>query len=67
MPAALRRTRDVLASVPRDAVSARGIWLALRGAPWVMRERRVLPAHAERRFLAVEQVQRRSRARRYVS
>jgi N-acetylglucosaminyl-diphospho-decaprenol L-rhamnosyltransferase len=67
VPAAMRRTRDVLASVPRDAVSARGVWHAIRGAGWVLRERRVLPAHAEARFLAVEQAQRRSRARRYVS
>jgi N-acetylglucosaminyl-diphospho-decaprenol L-rhamnosyltransferase len=67
VPAALRRTRDVLRAVPRDRISAAGVLLALRGAPWVLRERRVLPPHAEARFRALEESQRNSRARRYVS
>jgi hypothetical protein len=33
----------------------------------VVRERRVLPAHAEARFAALERAQRTSTARRYVS
>jgi hypothetical protein len=37
------------------------------GLPWVLRERRVLPPHAEARFAALEQAQRSSTARRYVS
>lgn len=64
---ALRRTAAVLASVPKDRVSAQGVWLALRGVPWVMRERRPLPDRVERRFAALERAQRTSNARRYVS
>jgi GT2 family glycosyltransferase len=63
----LRRTWDVLARVPRDRVSLAGVLLALRGLPWVLRERRPLPPHAERRFQALEHAQRTSTARRYVS
>ncbi|PRY47903.1 GT2 family glycosyltransferase [Geodermatophilus tzadiensis] len=64
---ALRRTLHLLQTLPRDRVTAQGLWAAVRGAPWVLRERRVLPAHAEARFAALDAVQRRSTARRYVS
>ena len=64
---ALRRTLHLLRTVPRDRVTARALLAALRGIPWVVRERRVLPPHAEARFAALEQAQRRSTARRYVS
>ena len=64
---ALRRTVHLLRTVPRDRVTARGLVAAVRGLPWVLRERRVLPAHAEARFTALEDAQRRSTARRYVS
>ena len=64
---ALRRTLALLRSVPRDRVSARGLLEAVGGIPWVVRERRVLPPHAEARFAALEEAQRRSAARRYVS
>jgi GT2 family glycosyltransferase len=64
---ALRRTGHLLRTVPRDRVTARGLWQAVRGMPWVLRERRVLPAHAEARFAALEHAQRSSSARRYVS
>jgi GT2 family glycosyltransferase len=64
---AVRRTLHLLATVPRDRVSARGLAAAVRGLPWVLRERRVLPPHAEARFAALEHAQRRSTARRYVS
>ncbi|GAA4718034.1 Glycosyltransferase, GT2 family [Promicromonospora umidemergens] len=67
LPAALRRTWNVLRSLPRDRVSAAGIWHALRGASWVLRERTPLPPHAEERFLALEDAQRSSTARSYVS
>lgn len=67
LPAAARRTRDVVTSLPRDRVSLLGVLDAARGLPWVMRERRVLPPHAERRFRALERSQRESSARRYVS
>ncbi|KAB1650588.1 glycosyltransferase family 2 protein [Pseudoclavibacter endophyticus] len=65
--AAMRRTRDVLATAPRDRITAAGVVDALRGAGWVLRERRVLPPHVERRFLALEESQRSSKARQYVS
>ena len=64
---ALRRTLHLLRTVPRDRVTASGLLQAVRGLPWVLRERRVLPPHAEARFAALEQAQRRSTARRYVS
>ncbi|TQN42261.1 GT2 family glycosyltransferase [Blastococcus colisei] len=67
MRAALRRTAHLLRTVPRDRVTARGLLEAVRGLPWVLRERRVLPPHAEARFAALEEAQRRSTARRYVS
>ncbi|WP_233492225.1 glycosyltransferase family 2 protein [Blastococcus sp. TF02A-30] len=64
---ALRRTAHLLRTVPRDRVTARALLAAVRGAPWVLRERRVLPPHAESRFTDLEDAQRRSTARRYVS
>ena len=64
---ALRRTLHPLSTVPRDRVTAHGLREAVRGIPWVLRNRRVLPAHAEARFAALDRAQRRSRARRYVS
>jgi GT2 family glycosyltransferase len=64
---ALRRTGHVLRTVPRDRLSVLGVLDAVRGLPWVLRERRVLPPHAEARFAALEHAQRSSTARRYVS
>ncbi|MCW2684165.1 MAG: hypothetical protein JWP33_2078 [Blastococcus sp.] len=64
---AVRRTLQLLLTVPRDRVSVDGLLAAVRGLPWVLRERRVLPPHAEARFAALEEAQRRSTARRYVS
>ncbi|MBN1093249.1 glycosyltransferase [Blastococcus sp. TML/M2B] len=64
---ALRRTLHLLRTVPRDRTTALALVDAARGLPWVLRERRVLPPHAEARFAALEQAQRRSTARRYVS
>jgi hypothetical protein len=48
-------------------VTARGLLAAVRGLPWVLRERQVLPPHAEARFAALEHAQKASTARRYVS
>jgi hypothetical protein len=48
-------------------VTALALLDAVRGISWVVRERRVLPPHAEARFAALEQAQRCSTARRYVS
>ncbi|MCZ2830657.1 glycosyltransferase [Modestobacter sp. VKM Ac-2986] len=64
---ALRRTVHLLRTVPRDKVTAVGIARAVRGLPWVLRERQVLPPHAEARFAALEDAQKKSTARRYVS
>jgi GT2 family glycosyltransferase len=64
---ALRRTVQLLRTVPRDAITVRALVAAARGLPWVLRERRVLPPHAEARFAALEEAQRASTARRYVS
>ena len=64
-PAALRRTRDLLGSLPRDRTSALGVLDAVAGLPWLVRERRVLPPHAEARFVALEESQRTSKARDY--
>jgi GT2 family glycosyltransferase len=64
---ALRRTLHLLRTVPRDRVTALGLLDAVRGIPWVVRERRVLPPSAEARFAALDGAQRRSTARRYIS
>lgn len=64
---ALRRTLLLAWSVPRDRVSVAAFIEAAAGAPWVLRERRVLPAHVERRLRQMEDRQLHSRARRYVS
>jgi GT2 family glycosyltransferase len=66
VPAALRRTAVVLRGAPHDRVTALACCDALRALPWLVRSRRVLPPHAERRFLAVEHQQATSTARRYV-
>ncbi|MCW2567325.1 MAG: glycosyl transferase family 2 [Mycobacterium sp.] len=64
---ALRRTWFLARTVPRDRVSLLGALDAVRGAPWVLRERCVLPPWAEARFRALERAQSESTARRYVS
>jgi GT2 family glycosyltransferase len=64
---ALRRTLHLLRTVPRDKVTLVGLVRAVRGLPWVLRERQVLPPHAEARFTALEDAQKKSTARRYVS
>jgi N-acetylglucosaminyl-diphospho-decaprenol L-rhamnosyltransferase len=64
---ALRRTWFLARTVPRDRISLLGAVDALRGAPWVLRQRSVLPPWAEVRFRALERAQSASTARRYVS
>jgi GT2 family glycosyltransferase len=66
LPAALRRTAVLAATVPRDAASLRAFADAAAGLPWVLRERRPLPAEVERRLRLLEPAQRSSAARRYV-
>jgi GT2 family glycosyltransferase len=63
---ALRRTAELARTVPRDATSARAFWAALRGLPWVLRERRPVPPEVEARIQLLEEPRRTSPARRYV-
>lgn len=65
-PSAWRATRRVLSSAPRDPATVAALWWAVRGLPWVMRERRVVPPHVEHGLRLLEESQRTSRARRYV-
>jgi hypothetical protein len=52
--------------VPRDATSARAFWAALRGRPWVLRERRPVPPEVEAQIQLLEEPRRTLSARRYV-
>jgi GT2 family glycosyltransferase len=63
---ALRRTRAVLRSIPADRATAAALAEAVMGLPWVLRERRVVPAHVEAGLRLLEEPQRRSPARRYL-
>lgn len=63
---ALRRSRDVLRSAPADATTAAAVLDAVRGLPWVLRERRIVPSGVESGLRSLEQSQITSTARRYV-
>ncbi|MBW8805848.1 MAG: glycosyltransferase [Catenulisporales bacterium] len=65
-PSALRRTWRMAWSVPRDRWSALAFCDAVRGLPWVLAERRVVPPEVEAGLRLLEEPQRRSAARRYV-
>jgi GT2 family glycosyltransferase len=66
-PAALRRTAYLARTLPRDRVTLLGAADAVRGLPWVLAERRPRPPAVEARLAPLDEAQRRSRARRYVS
>ncbi|NYI04100.1 glycosyltransferase family 2 protein [Allostreptomyces psammosilenae] len=66
VPAALRRTGRLLGDVPARPATLRGLAEAVAGLPWVLRERRPVPAEVERGLVLLEAPQKRSRARRYV-
>ncbi len=66
-PAARRRTPHLARTLPRDRVTALGVSDALRGLPWVLAERRPRPPAVEARLSPLDEAQRRSQARRYVS
>ena len=66
LPSALRRTGTMLRSVPPDWASVAAFAEAVAGLPWVLRERRVVPAAVERGLPLLEEPQRQSPARRYV-
>ncbi|MFC9252661.1 glycosyltransferase family 2 protein [Amycolatopsis thailandensis] len=63
---AVRRMAVVLRSAPFDRATVAAVAEAARGIPWVLRERRVVPAEVERGLLLLEESQRNSAARRYV-
>jgi GT2 family glycosyltransferase len=63
---ALRRTVELACTVPRDAASARAFLAALRGLPWVLRERRPVPPEVEAQIQLLEEPRRTSSARRFV-
>ncbi|GLY67869.1 glycosyltransferase family 2 protein [Amycolatopsis taiwanensis] len=63
---ALRRSVAVLRSAPFDSATALAVAEALRGLPWVLRERAVVPPTVEAGLVSLEESQRQSQARRYV-
>ncbi len=65
-PAIFRRGRDVLRTAPRDRATAAALLDVVRGLPWVLTARRVVPAHVEEGLRLLEEPQRNSKARRYV-
>lgn len=64
---ALWRTARLTTRLPRDGVTAYAVLDAIRGAPSVVRERRVVPEHLERGYRQLEDMQLNGAARRYVS
>ncbi len=65
-PAALRRTIHLARTVPRDRTSLSAFLDAVRGLSWVLAERRVVPSDVEAGYRQLEQMQRTSKARRYI-
>ena len=65
--AAVRRTVFLARTVPADRVSALGAWDAVRGLRWLLAHRRSRPPAVEARLAVLDETQRRSTARRYVS
>jgi GT2 family glycosyltransferase len=63
---ALRRSATVLRSAPADLTTLAAVASAIRGLPWVLRERRPVPAEVERGLRLLDVAQARSTARRYV-
>lgn len=63
---ALRRSVQILRSAPADRYTVLAVAEAARSAPWVVRNRAVVPAAVEAGLLALEDSQVRSTARRYV-
>jgi GT2 family glycosyltransferase len=57
---ALRWTAFTLADTPKNADFARGLWLTLRGLPWVLRERRPMSEELDRDLMLLD-------ARRYAN
>jgi GT2 family glycosyltransferase len=66
LPAALARTAELAATVPRDATSVAAFAAALGGLPWLLRARRPVPPAVEGMIRALDEPRRASRARHYV-
>jgi N-acetylglucosaminyl-diphospho-decaprenol L-rhamnosyltransferase len=66
LPAALGRTAQLAATVPRDRASAGAFAAAFGGLPWVLRARRPVPPQVESMIRALDEPRRTSRARRYI-
>ena len=64
---ALVRTLLLLRRVPRDRVTLAALGDAAAGAPWVLRDRRVVPDDVEAGLRLLDRPQATSKARRYVS
>jgi GT2 family glycosyltransferase len=64
---ALRRTVALVRTLPRDGITLGGLIDAVAGAPWVLRQRRVLPPHVEAGLQLLDESQLHSKARRYIS
>lgn len=63
---ALRRSWAVLAGAPKDAATVGAVVEAAASIPWVLRHRKVVPAHVEAGLVLLEEPQSRSPARRYI-
>jgi GT2 family glycosyltransferase len=64
--AVFRRGADILRSAPADRTTVAALLDVVRGLPWVLAERRVVPAPVEAGLVLLEEPQRRSAARRYI-
>jgi N-acetylglucosaminyl-diphospho-decaprenol L-rhamnosyltransferase len=67
LPSAAMRTARLVRRLPRDPVTVLGIVDAVRGLPWVLRERRPVPWQLERGYRQLEEMQLDGGARGYVS
>jgi len=63
----LRRGVQILRSAPADTATWRAVAEALLGAPALLRERRVVPAHVEQRLQLLERPQHSSQATEHVN
>jgi len=67
LPSAVRRTVRLLWRLPRDRITLYALLEAVRGAPWVLGQRNVVPPRIERGYRQLEDMQLDGGARRYVS